>query len=201
MNIKTIKKIFIKTATRTVKRQYRYFVLERSRLSEPEIRHVMAKILDEEQIYYGFEYPTLVKHRISGKGRSRSALVDLVLYKEENKKEPIIWVEFKRGQPSIDKISKDFIKMLKERNLEGVCFFHILPKLRLRTEKSKLRAQEAVLTKYSEAYQNIEKSECEKKWFILFISDCESREYYFCQKNDICDIDKLDDGDRGKIEY
>lgn len=201
MDIETIKEIFTIAARRNVKRQYRYFVLERSRLSEPELRHVVTKVLDEKHIYYSLEYPTLVKHRISGKGRSRSALVDLVLYKEDNKKEPIIWVEFKRGQPSIDKIGKDFIKMLKERDLEGVCFFHILPKLRSRTERSRLRAQKAVLTKYSEAYQSIEKSECEKKWFVLFILDCENKQYYFCQKNDICNIDNLDEVRWREIKY
>ena len=160
MNIEILKKIFILTAKRSAQRQYRYLVLDRSRLSEPEIRHVMTRILVEKKVHYGIEVATQAKHRISGKDMSRSALVDLVLYEKGNKKEPIIWVEFKRGQSSIDKIRKDFIKMLMERYLEGVCFFHILPKLRSRTEKSTWRAQEAILKKYFEAYQNIEKRNC-----------------------------------------
>jgi len=121
-------------------------------------------------------------------------LVDLVLYKKENKKEPIIWVEFERAQPSIDKINKDFIKMLRESNLEGVCFYHILPRLRSRSIKSKQRAQEAVLQKYYDAYHSIEKNKWDKKWFILFIMDCENKQFYYCQKDDIRNINSLSDG-------
>ncbi len=132
-----MKEIFIIIARRSVRRQYRYSVLERSRLSEPEIRHVVTKILDEKDIYYGLEYPTSVKYKVSCKSGSRNALVDLVLYKRDNKKEPIIWVEFKKEEPSIDKVIKDLVKMIRERSLEGVCFFHILAKCRSRAEKSK----------------------------------------------------------------
>lgn len=200
MNIQTIKEIFTTAARRIVRRQYRYLVLERSRLSEPEVRHVVTKILDEKHIYYSFEYPTVIKHKISGTSRSRSALADLALYEEDNKKESVIWVEFKKAQPSINKIIKDFIKMRMEKGLEGVCFFHILPKLRVRSERSKLRAQKAILKKYIDAYQSIKEHNCEKKWLILFILDCENKQYYYCQKDDICHIDNLSDGHWGEIQ-
>lgn len=70
MDIQTIKEIFIIATRRYVRRQYRYFVLKRSKLSGPEVRHVVTKILDEKNIYYSLEYPTFEKHRISGAGRS-----------------------------------------------------------------------------------------------------------------------------------
>ena len=55
MNFNTLHEIFVLTATRSIKRQYRYFILDRARLSEPEIRHVMAKILEEKKIYQDTE--------------------------------------------------------------------------------------------------------------------------------------------------
>jgi hypothetical protein len=199
MEIDTLKNIFILTAKRSALRQYKYHVLDRFRLSEPEIRDVMSKILIEYKVHYGIEYPTLVKHKISGETRSRSALVDLVIYEKDNLRHAKTWIEFKRGQVDIQNIKKDFIKMLKEPSIELVSFFHILPKIGSKSEKSKQTSQRSILKKYLEAYNSTPKEGCHPKIFILFIMDVESRQYYFCKKDNICAIERFDDGDWSRI--
>lgn len=192
MNFNTLHEIFVLTATRSIKRQYRYFILDRARLSEPEIRHVMAKILEEKKICYGIEIATKKKHKISGNKMERSALTDLVIYENKKLMGPHIWIEFKRGQPGIGKIVKDFIKMMKEPSIQGACFFHVLPKINSIEKKSNERAKKAIIKKYSDAYERAHKHNCGKKWFVLFILDSNSKQYYFLQKDDICDIGSFD---------
>jgi len=194
MNFNILNEIFVLTARRSIKRQYRYFILDRTRLSEPEIRHVMARILEEKKFCYGIEIATKKKHKISGDTMERSALTDLVIYGKNKLSGSPIWVEFKRGQPEIGKIAKDFIKMTKEPSINGACFFHVLPKINSIEKKSNDRAKKAVIKKYSDAYELVDKDKCDKKWFVLFILDSNSKQYYFLQKNDICNIDSFDDG-------
>lgn len=191
MNIETIKEIFVLAGKRSIKRQYRYFILDRSRLSEPEVRHVMAKILEERKIYYAIEKATEKKHRITGETMERSALTDLVIYGKDRRAGASIWVEFKRGQPEIGKITKDFIKMIREPSIKGACFFHILPKINPKKNKSNERAKKAIIEKYSDAYGSVDKDKCEKKWFVLFILDGNSRQWFFLHKIDICNIDSF----------
>jgi len=192
MDINDLNEIFLRTARRIVRRQYRYFNLDRARTSEAEARHVFAKILDERKLYYGIEIPTEAKHSISGSTIKRSALTDLVIYGEGRSNKFPIWVEFKRGQPGIDMIAKDFIKMIMEPSILGVCFFHILPEVESMVNRSNERAKKAVIRKYVEAYQRVEKGNCKSKWFVLFILDCSSKQYYLLQKNNVCNIDSFE---------
>ena len=189
-NPEDIKNICISTAKRSILRQYRYHLLDRTRLSEPEIRHVMTKILDEKRIFHGIEIATKYKHKITGISRERSALVDLVIF--DNNDHHSIWMEFKRGQTDPKNIKKDFIKMVKEKSetLKGVCFFHIIPVSlnKTKSQKNLQKARNSIIDKYSQAYNQTPKEGCSTKWFILFILDAESREYYLHFENDVCNI-------------
>ena len=199
MNFDELRKVLVLTANRSIKRQYRYFLLKRSRLSEPEVRHVMTKILEERRCYYAIEVATKEKHLITGKAIQRSALTDLVIYGDTRTNETPIWIELKRGQPKIDKIAKDFVKMISEPSLAGACFFHILPEGPLAEIGLNERARRAVIDKYRVAYNMVSKKGCQNKWFSLFILDSVSRQYYILFEEDLCSIEDFTKGEWKKL--
>ncbi len=199
MSFDDLKSVFILTAKRSIKRQYRYFILKRSRLSEPEVRHVMTKILEERRNYYAIEVATKEKHLLTGKTIPRSALTDLVIYGEEKTTKTPVWIEFKRGQPEREKIAKDFVKMIKEPAVDGVCFYHILPESFSTGNRLNERARRAIVSKYQEAYGKTNKMGCQKKWFSLFILDSISKQYYLFYEEDICGIKDLTCGEWKKL--
>ena len=197
-----LREICRQTAKRTILRQYRYQVLDRERLSEAEVRNVMAKILEESKVYYGIEVATEEKQRKKESVIHRRALVDLAIYENKKAEHPAVLIEFKRAQPTKDKIEKDFSKMMGEpANVKGTCFFHILPKEENRPGKSLERARNEVVKKYHAAYSAIKIKKCIPKWFVLFILDSSSRKLYICEKENICCIDKFDNGKWEPIKY
>ncbi|GEM_PF-1189420 len=197
MDQERLKQIFRLTALRSVGKQYKYHRLDRNRLGEAEVRNVMARILEENKIYYGIEISTKAKQPKKENIRNRVALVDLVIYENRKDETPSIFIEFKRGQPSLDDIKKDFRKMVREpekTSLRGGAFFHILPKVEDPKEKFLERARKEIIKKYAKTYIRLKKGKLRSRWFVLFILDASSRKYYYCSKSDINRIDKLDDG-------
>jgi len=202
MKMELLKGIFELTSKRSVLRQTKFQRLNRERLGEAEVRNVMVKILEQKGVYYGIEAATKEKQAKEGNIIKRSALVDLVIYERKEDERPEIFVEFKRGPVSIDKIEKDLLKMMREPDyLKGACFFHILPKVRNKSERSLARARNQAIKKYYQAYCKIDKTACIQRWFILFIMDTTSRKYYLCEKENICNIEKLDNGKWEDIKY
>lgn len=202
MNQQLLKEICRQTARRCILKQYRYQILNRERLGEAEVRNVMVRILEESKFFYGIEIATKEKQNKEGNVINRSALIDLAIYENRKTKDSAILIEFKRAQPSLDRIEKDFAKMIKEpSHVIGCCFFHILPKGQNRSEKALERARKAIVKKYYQAYSSVNKIKCVPKWFILYILDATARKLYVCEKENICHIDKFDDGIWEPIKY
>mgnify|MGYP001585464591 CR=1 FL=1 len=202
MNKEQLKEICRQTAKRCILKQYKYQVLNRGRLSEAEVRNVMVRILEERKFYYGIEIATEENQEKEGNVINRPALVDLVIYDNRKAENPIMLIEFKRAQPSLYKIEKDFAKMMNEpARVKGSCFFHILPKEKKRAEKALGRARNEIVKKYYQAYSNVNIEKCVSKWFMLYILDASARKLYVCEKQNICHVDRFDDGTWEAIEY
>jgi len=193
-------KILVLTARRCVKNRYKYHRLDKSRLGEAEVRNVMAKILEEKKIYYGIEVSTKERFQKQVNQTTRRALIDLAIYDGPDTKLPSIIVEFKRSQPVLYNIIKDFKKMMAEPNdIKGACFFHIRPQSEGAKEgktssKKTLRSREAIIRKYENAYKEAKVLRCMHKWFILFILDASKDEYYYVEKKSLCRIGGLGTG-------
>jgi hypothetical protein len=194
-------KISVLTARRCVKNRYKYHRLDKSRLGEAEVRNVMAKILEEKKIYYGIEVATQERFQKQVKKTTRRALIDLAIYDGPDTKLPSIIVEFKRSQPVLYNIIKDFKKMMAEPNdIKGACFFHILPQSEGAKEGKESmgrisRARNEIIKKYEEAYKEAKVRQCVDKWFMLFILDGSRDEYYYVEKESICRLDGLGTGE------
>jgi len=169
--------IFKTTANRIFKRQYRYFVLDKTRISEFEARQVMTKVLEESKCPYGIELQTKEKHL------AHVGLVDLVVFDRDKPGVRLGWVEFKRGKAPEVKIRKDFEKMMKEPGLEFVSFFHIIPVPGRGVKKHSWDIAEVVLRRYGDAHQLAYNKAIQAKKapvpkaFMLFLLDCENGRY------------------------
>jgi hypothetical protein len=151
--------------------------------------------LEEKHIYYALEYRTGEKFKQPDGDVSGAALVDLVVFDNEEALNPSVLVEFKRAEPQVSFIAKDFVKMMQERSVvQGACFFHLLPKARSQSTGYRNKAHKAIISKYLRAYKSAAYARCFPKWFVLFILDATSHQYYLCEKENICGIDRLDDG-------
>jgi len=202
VNKEQLKEICRQTAQRCILKQYKYQVLNRERLGEAEVRNVMVRILEEKKIFYGIEIATEEKQEKEGNVINRSALVDLAVYENQKAETPTILIEFKRGQPGLDKIEKDYAKMMNEPDcVKGSCFFHILPKEQDKSEKASERARNEIIKKYDRAYLSVSRGKCVPKWFMLYILDASARKLYICEKENICHIDKFNDGTWEPIKY
>jgi len=194
-------KISVLTARRCVKNRYKYHRLDKSRLGEAEVRNVMAKILEEKKIYYGIEVSTQERFQKQVKKITRRALIDLAIYNGPETELPSVIVEFKRAQPAVYNIIKDFKKMMAEPNdIKGACFFHILPQSEGAKEGKESmgrisRARNEIIKKYEEAYKEAKVRQCVDKWFMLFILDGSRDEYYYVEKESICRLDGLGTGE------
>ena len=177
-----------------------------AKVREPEARHVICQVLAKDRIYHGIEVPTIGLYRFSGKGKRR-ALIDLTIFEGQRR---LINIELKEGQPSksdkkVNPIEKDVEKLLCE-DVIGTAFFHIL-------QASDRGTMPAIIKKYESAFKKFNEMPNRKEWilkhfkpnyvipdrptpFLLFILDLDvkNKRYYFCKKEDIRFIDKLDDG-------
>jgi hypothetical protein len=190
-----LREILVLTAKRSILNKYEYHRLDKGRLGEAEVRNVMAKTLEEKRVYYALEYPTSEKFRRPNGNVSRAALVDMVIFKNKTAKNPSVLIEFKRGQPQLSFIDKDFIKMMQApSDIKGCCFFHILPKELSESKGYRARAHAEIIKKYSQAYEQARNSSCCAKRFVLFILDATSNQYYYCKKENICRIEGFDKG-------
>lgn len=186
MNYIEIKKIFVTTANRICKRQYRYFELARTHVSEDEACYVMTRVLEEFKYRHGIERRTNEKHE------ANVGLVDLVIFGRNKRGVPAGWVEFKRGATSEPKIRKDFKKMMKEKDSHEnsyfaptcVSFFHIIPKKQGAKEKDR-DVTSVILGRYEEAHKKAlaeaikTKDISPPKEFVFFLLDCRKDRYFF----------------------
>jgi hypothetical protein len=190
-----LREILILTAKRSILNKYKYHRLDKGRLGEAEVRNVMAKTLEEKRITYALEYPTTDKFRRPNGNVSRVALVDMVIFENKTAKDPSFLIEFKRGQPQLSFMDKDFIKMMQApSDIKGCCFFHILPKGLSASKGYRARAHAEIIKKYFQAYEKTNNSVCFPKRFFLFILDATSNQYYYCEKENICQIEGFDKG-------
>lgn len=183
VNSKGLQDIFVIASNRVVHRGYKYFNFRGNDLSEAEIRHVVAKVLEEKKMHYALEVPTKYPFKHNEKGNkktTRRALFDMAIYashaKIEKSLEPEIVIEFKRGQPQNNApqvIRKDFIKMLGEP-CKGAAFFHILTGKRVKSKT----AHEQIIKKYNDAFNKEKNSKYLDKWFLLFILDLNEKRHY-----------------------
>jgi hypothetical protein len=185
MNYQEIQTIFKTTANRIFKRQYRYFVLDRTRISEFEARHVMTKVLEELKYHYGIELRTIEKHK------AHVGLVDLVVFDKGKKGRQLGWVEFKRGAAPEEKIQKDFEKMLKEPDLNFASFFHILPMPEYKSKRGDRNTRDVVLRRYNKSHEaalntlkRTNQSPISKE-FVFFLLDCKKGQYLVKHLKDI----------------
>lgn len=151
----------------------------KSKIREPEGKFVIANVLSDKKISFGIEVPTNKTYRFTQeKGKiQRLARTDLSILTNGNQ----INIELKEGQPNINKIEKDFEKLLREE-VSGVAFFHIL-------QNSNSRTLRALLDKYKKAYINkLGVKEKKSKWFVLFIFIKEKQE---CNWKSFEDITKI----------
>lgn len=202
---KEFKRLLVYAARRCVSKHYPFQYIDNKRLSEAEVRYVLCKIFYDKHILHGIEMPTKFnEHQFTGTVRKRCALVDLVLYDNSLLQQPMIWVELKRGQVKIENIEKDFTKMLLEPAIggpRGVCFFHILPtpkKNATRARKLELR-QSNIVKRYSKVCNATKKSGHIDRWFVLFILDSKTGQYYYVYKPNLYNIESLSDGEQKGI--
>jgi hypothetical protein len=193
MEVDVLRQLLLVASRRSVLRQYRYHKLDKERMSEAEIRYVTAKVLEENRIYYGIEIPTREDYVHEDKHVTRKALVDLVIYEKKESEHPSVFIEFKRGQPEIEKIKKDFNKMMREpSSLEGACFFHILHKSDYGSDNRLSRARSNILKKYSDALKDVHHTHrfnnqvLSNRWFLLFVLDGSNRQYNSCTVGNMC---------------
>jgi hypothetical protein len=186
-----LKQIFIETVQLTTKNKFDYLIYSnKGKIREPELRCLISSVLSKKKIFYGIEVPTEKKYSFSKKkiiNRLMSARTDLAIY-EGGK--PIINIELKEGQPTIDKIEKDFEKMFLEEVI-GASFFHVI------NGNTSKKTIPLLLDCYSRAHNNI-KNKLDKsslnildKWFILFIFVADTKEFYCQVFDDITVIKKF----------
>jgi hypothetical protein len=191
-----MREIFNLTARRILSGHYPLLKLDLNRISEPDARHVMTKVLEEKGLRYALEVKTEELYPRFGAGEERRALVDLVIYETYGGCEVPIWVEFKRSLPGSQMIMKDFIKMMIEKKVSQAGFFHILPAPEKKRSNRKYGPIEAIFDKYRNAYKgaldslskSMDKRECRPKQFFLFIYDFEKSKSYFLFEPNLCQI-------------
>jgi len=191
MNDENIKNILVETSKRLL---FGFQITQRytlERMSEHEIRNILVKVVEENNIHYALEVPTVEPYVHDARGVTRKALVDLVLYDEtdENK---ALYLELKIGQPNEEKIIKDIKKMIGDRErIKGGIFFHYLNKSEI-TNRHK-HAKESILNKYRKSlekacnkpeYREIKIDDCS---FTLFILDGTEEDYYYCHVSSMRD--------------
>ena len=133
---------------------------------EPEIRDVFGRYLMLEMVFYGIEVPTKLKYGFKGVGKT-AARTDLAIFSSlqdgiDNK--PLINIEFKEGQPTVNQIEKDWQKLIAEP-VNGICFFHVLQNCNSRTIQR-------LLDKYEDAYKKAlskPQNTIKDKWLIIFL--------------------------------
>jgi hypothetical protein len=110
----------------------------------------------------------------------------LAIFDNKNDEHPSVFIELKRGQPEIEKIKKDFNKMMREpSSLKGACFFHLLRKSDYGSESRLRRARNNILIKYSDALEQVRLTHkfdintLRKRWFLLFILDGSNGQYNY----------------------
>lgn len=206
MDYEELKSICLSTAKRCILRQAQYQVLNKSRLDESEVRNVMIKVLEGKKKYYGLEISTGVPFRNEFGKKTRSALFDLMLFGSKDPQSRSICIELKRGQPPLENIIKDFIKMIIEpAPIYGACFFHLLPRAEGRSEKALKTARNSVLIKYNKAYMRAIKgvgaSGNHTRWFALFVLDSSTSSLYSHFEPNISNIKEFPGGEWERIQY
>ncbi len=148
-------------------------------IREPEATYVVAHLLSEKGVDFGLEVPTK-KYLFKSK---KEDVGDTDLAIEPTAKQ--INIEFKRDQPNVESIKKDFVKLLGEQT-DGCAFFHILKN----TDSGTLPI---LLEKYIIAYNNsLNLKDRYPKWFLLFIFVKEKKECFWQLFDDIINISEDD---------
>jgi len=123
------------------------------RISEQELRFLMTRKLEEENIYYSVEAPTKKKYAFTGEDEnSRSGLVDLCLHNSEGKRTALIEL---KNKGRISEISKDLEKLLFDLETEYNYFIHL--------DSSKSKKIDAIKTEYETALKEAKDSRLEEK--------------------------------------
>ena len=85
---------------------------------------------------------------------------------------PLINIEFKEGQPTVNHIEKDWQKLIAEP-VKGICFFHVLQNRNSRTIPR-------LLDKYEDAYRKAlskRQNPIHDKWIVFFLLILFKQEY------------------------
>jgi hypothetical protein len=105
-----------------------------ARVSEQEMRFLFAKQLEkQDEFVYAVEVPTSQKYKFTGDGapkidneNGRSGNVDVCLYDKSDISHPVSLIEFKALNPKQSSYSKDFLKLLCDRERLTNYFVHII---------------------------------------------------------------------------
>ena len=176
--------IFLETSRRLLIGPFTYQLLDSERMGEAEMRNVLVRVLEEKKLHYAIEVATGEPFIHKDGHQTRKALVDLVIYGNGPSRDKSVYVEFKRGHPSIGNIVKDIAKMLGEKkHLEGASFFHYLHKGDYGSENRLKRARSQIIKKYYDALNDARKDRqvdtqiLSGRWFYVFILDGSAKEY------------------------
>ncbi len=128
-------------------------------ISEPEARFILASVLHETNIPFGLEVPTEEDYSFTGNA-PRKGRIDVVI----DPSGKAVKIELKAERLDVDKIGRDFKKLLREP-ASGCAFYHVFQG----TTRSPLHG---LMKKYVDSYPKREDvGERVPKWFILFVLD------------------------------
>jgi hypothetical protein len=162
----------------------------RVRVSEQELRFLLAKKLEQENIYYSVETPTDNLYRFkdtNSNGKQISARIDLCLYEKDRKRTHLIELKY----DNVD-VTNDLEKLLREETERNYFIQFVNNRCQ---NKKKLKTMESIEKKYRKALKelNDEKKIIEeaKSTVIIFIFIITENNGNF-EKGDLykCKIDK-----------
>ncbi|MCI5123589.1 MAG: hypothetical protein D3925_03715 [Candidatus Electrothrix sp. AR5] len=144
------------------------------RVSEQEARFLFTQQLEQYEICYAIETPTLQRYRFEGTQGGRSASTDVTLFERSPDRGFTRKIQFELKAHNVHpkNIEKDFEKLLSEQEC-GV-FFHILKSANSGTLTSD-KSTKGVLVKYRTAFTELLdrlNPEKDTSWFLHFVVFC-----------------------------